>query len=327
MTKSGLSIWLFDLAKDMPARTAFTSLDGDALIIPQSGALELQTEFGHLLVRQNEIAVIPRAVKYRVTLAASHARGYVCELYQSHFQLPDLGIMGTTGLANARDFQVPVAAFEGSLVDGKAESHPANAEWTVILRQNSTLWRYKQDHTPFDVVAWHGTCYPYKYDLARFCVMGNLRFDEHDPSMFVVLTAPSHGDPGSAVADFAIIPPRWNVADKTLAVPYYHRNTMSEFFGAVVHAQEARHPLNQIAKKAWVPFAAGVNPPMKSHGSDKAEMEKMREASTKPTMLGTEGFSVMLLETERPLYLADWAKEAALVNFKAEKETRAKSSL
>ena len=143
---------------------AFSSLDGDALIIPQSGALDIQTELGKLLVRQNEICVIPRGIRYRVTLAPGTeqpCRGYICELFQGHFRLPELGPVGSTGLANVRDFQIPTASFDGNLQGGVAT--PNDEEYTIISRQAGRLWHCTQNHTPFDVAAWHGTFYPYKY--------------------------------------------------------------------------------------------------------------------------------------------------------------------
>jgi homogentisate 1,2-dioxygenase len=172
-----MSIWLFSIDRDMDPRSAFSSLDGDVLIIPQAGALDIQTELGKLLVRQNEIAVIPRGIRYRITLPAGSARGYVAELHEGHYKLPDLGAIGSTGLANVRDFQIPKAFFDGELMDGVATASQ-DGVWTIISRLNGRLWSCTQDHTPFDVAAWHGTNYPYKYDLARFCVLGNVLFDE-----------------------------------------------------------------------------------------------------------------------------------------------------
>lgn len=142
-------------------------MDGDSLIIPQIGALDIQTELGKLLVRQNEIAVIPRGIRYRVTLPAGSAHGFVCEIFQSHFQLPQLGIVGSTGLANVRDFEIPTAFFDGALSSDKATAVANNAEWRLVTRQAARLWACTQESTPFDVAAWHGTFYPFKYDLAK----------------------------------------------------------------------------------------------------------------------------------------------------------------
>jgi len=148
--KRGTAIWIFSVTKNMQPQTVFSSLDGDSLIIVQAGALDVQTELGKLLVRQNEIAVIPRGLRYRVTLASPHVRGYVCELFQGHWDLPELGPIGSTGLANVRDFQIPVACFDGTIDGDVARGN--DAEWTILSRMNGQLWSCSQDHTPFDIV-------------------------------------------------------------------------------------------------------------------------------------------------------------------------------
>jgi len=163
--KSGLAILLYAAGKDM-GKDAFYSADGDFLIVPQHGTLDIQTELGRILLRAGEICVIPRGIRYRVTLPDGPVRGYICELYQGHYQLPELGPIGSNGLANARDFQAPVAAFDEDLSD-----------WRVVCKFNNSLYAAKQHHTPFDVVAWHGTYYPYKYDLGRFNTIGSISFD------------------------------------------------------------------------------------------------------------------------------------------------------
>ena len=308
--KSGVAIWLFSATKDMPEHEAYSSLDGDTLIIPQAGALDIQTELGKLLVRQIEVAVIPRGVRYRVTLPTGMARGYICELYQGHYQLPNLGAVGSTGLANQRDFQIPTAFYDGSLSkDGKV-AVANDAKWTITSRLNSKLWSCTQDHTPFDVAGWHGTNYPYKFDLARFCVLGNVLFDEHDPSLYTVLTAPSNREPGTAVVDFCIIPPRWMASENTFWLPYYHRNTMSEFYGPIINSQDPEFPLSQGPD--FKPFVAGLQGSMASHGQSEEEVQEAREADTsRPRKYLTDGISLVLLETEMPLFLTDWAVKSA----------------
>jgi homogentisate 1,2-dioxygenase len=101
------------------------------------------------------------------------------------FRLPDLGPIGANGLANSRDFLTPVAAYEDR--EGAFE---------VIAKFLGRLWRAEIDHSPLDVVAWHGNYAPYKYDMARFNCINTVSFDHPDPSIFTVLTAPS-GLPGT----------------------------------------------------------------------------------------------------------------------------------
>ena len=106
--KTGLAIYVFAAGKDM-GKEAFYSADGDFLIVAQHGVLDIQTELGRLLVRANEIRVIPRGIRYHVKLPEGPARGYICEIFSGHFQLPELGPIGSNGLANVRDFQIPTA--------------------------------------------------------------------------------------------------------------------------------------------------------------------------------------------------------------------------
>jgi len=206
----------------------FYNADGELLIVMQEGALTLFTEFGRLAVCPGEVAVVPRGVKFRVELHAAAVRGYVCENYGAPFRLPELGPIGSNGLANPRDFLAPIAAFEDR--DGPTE---------VIAKFGGHLWSARFDHSPLDVVAWHGNYYPYKYDLARFNSMNTVSFDHADPSIFTVLTSPSD-TPGVANVDFVIFPPRWSVAEHSFRPPYFHRNVMSEFMGLVRGEYEAK---------------------------------------------------------------------------------------
>jgi homogentisate 1,2-dioxygenase len=220
--KSGIGIFIFAAGKDMDPHSAFYSADGDFLIVPQHGVLDIKTELGNILVRPNEICVIPRGIRYNVRLPEGPARGYILELYQHHFQLPELGPIGSNGLANPTDFQSPVAAFD----------EDTSNKYTLLSKFAGRLFAAEQSHTPFDVVAWRGNYYPYKYDLGRFNTIGTISYDHPDPSIFTVLTAQSDRA-GTAIADFVIFPPRWLVGEDTFRPPYYHRNCMSEFMGMI----------------------------------------------------------------------------------------------
>ena len=177
-SQAGIAIHLYAANRSMDGR-AFFNADGEMLIVPQMGALRIVTEMGVLDVAPNEICVIPRGVKFRVDLVDGQARGYVCENYGAAFRLPDLGPIGSNGLANPRDFLTPVAAFEDS--DEPVE---------LIQKFSGSLWVTRLDHSPFDVVAWHGNLVPVKYDLAHFNTIGSISFDHPDPSIFTVLTSP-----------------------------------------------------------------------------------------------------------------------------------------
>ena len=288
--KSGLAIYVYGAGRSMERQQAFYSGDGDFLIVAQHGTLDIKTELGKLLVRPGEIAVIPRGVRYRVDLLNSAARGYILELYQGHFQLPELGPIGSNGLANARDFQAPVAIFDED-----------ESDWEVIAKFAGQLFSAKQNHTPFDVVAWHGNYYPYKYDLERFNTIGSISYDHPDPSIFTVLTAPSPVA-GTAIADFVIFPPRWLVGENTFRPPWYHRNTMSEFMGLITGDYDAKAG----GKGGFQPGGASLHNVMGAHGPDAQTFEKASNAELVPQKVGT-GSIAFMFESSLMLGVTDWS--------------------
>jgi homogentisate 1,2-dioxygenase len=246
--------------------TALTNSDGELVIVPQLGALRVVTELGRLEVAPGEIAIIPRGVRIRVELGDADARGYVGENYGAPFRLPELGPIGSNGLANPRDFLAPVAAFED-----------LDRPTKLIQKFQGGLWATTLDHSPFDVVAWHGNYAPYKYDLARFNTINTVSFDHPDPSIFTVLTSPSD-TPGVANCDFVIFPPRWMVAERTFRPPWFHRNIMSELMGLVHGAYDAK-------AEGFVPGGASLHNCMNAHGPDRASYDKAVAADLAPHKL------------------------------------------
>src|SRR5689334_18527873 len=226
-SQAGLAVHLYRANRSMRQR-CFYCADGELMFVPQEGELLLFTELGRLSLAPGEIAVVPRGMKFQVALAGGIARGYLCENYGTPFRLPELGPIGSQGLAQKRDFLAPVAAYEDK--NGKCE---------VVCKFLGNLWTTKFRHSPLDVVAWHGKYVPYTFDLARFMVINTVSFDHPDPSIFTVLSSPS-GQPGIANCDFVIFPPRWQVAEHTFRPPWFHRNVMSELMGLVHGAYESK---------------------------------------------------------------------------------------
>jgi len=259
---TGLAIHLYRANRSMGTRI-FCDADGELLIVPQQGALLLVTELGRLSVVPGEIALLPRGMKFRVELQEGHARGYVCENHGRLFRLPELGPLGANGLANARDFLAPKAWFEDS--DRPVE---------LVQKFLGHLWATELDHSPLDVVAWHGNLAPCKYDLARFNAMGSVGFDHPDPSIFTVLTAPGEL-PGVANVDFVLFPPRWQVAEHTFRPPWFHRNVMSEFMGLISGSYDAK-------ADGFLPGGMSLHNCMSAHGPDRASWETASEAALAP---------------------------------------------
>jgi homogentisate 1,2-dioxygenase len=177
-----------------------------------------------------------------------------------------LGPIGSNGLANARDFQAPVAAFE--LDTGAYE---------LIKKYAGRFWTAPMQHSPFNVVAWHGNLAPVKYDTAHFMTISSISFDHPDPSIFTVLTSPSD-TPGTANCDFVIFPPRWLVMEDTFRPPWYHRNTMSEFMGLVYGEYDAK-------PGGFKPGGASLHNQMVPHGPDEQAFDKASGATLQPQKL------------------------------------------
>jgi homogentisate 1,2-dioxygenase len=261
----GVAIHVYAANRSMEDRF-FYNADGELLIVPQQGALSLRTEFGVLDIAPGEIAVVPRGVRFTVDLQADSARGYVCENYGQLLRLPDLGPIGANGLANPRDFLAPVAAYEDR-----------EGQFELLAKFAGKLWSAAIDHSPLDVVAWHGNYTPYKYNLASFNAMNSVSFDHADPSIFTVLTSPS-GIPGTANMDFVIFPPRWMVAEHTFRPPWFHRNVMSEYMGLVYGEYDAK-------AEGFLPGGGSLHNCMSGHGPDATTFEAASNAVLQPQKL------------------------------------------
>ncbi|GAA4749060.1 homogentisate 1,2-dioxygenase [Sphingomonas daechungensis] len=281
----GVAVHLYRAQKSMENRV-FVDADGELLIIPQDGAIEIQTELGRIEAGPGDVALVPRGVKFRVNLIAGEARGYVAENHGLPFRLPDLGPIGANGLANPRDFEVPMAAYEDR--DDKTE---------VIQKYLGSLWTTTLDHSPLDVVGWHGNYVPWRYDLNRFNTIGTVSFDHPDPSIFTVLTSPSNV-PGRANADFVIFPPRWMVAEDTFRPPWFHRNVMSEAMGLIHGAYDAK-------ADGFAPGGLSLHNLMSGHGPDVESWQKASSADLKPHKIeNTLAFMVETCWPYRPTQFA-----------------------
>ena len=287
---SGIGVHVYAANRDMQGRW-FYDADGELLIVPQQGRLHIETELGVLDVAPQEIAVVPRGIRFRVALPDGEARGYVCENFGAFLRLPDLGPIGSNGLANPRDFLTPNAAYED--VEGDFE---------LVAKFQGHLWRAAIGHSPLDVVAWHGNHAPYKYDLRLFNTIGSISYDHPDPSIFLVLTSPSD-TPGVGNLDFAIFPPRWLVAQDTFRPPWFHRNIASEFMGLVHGQYDAK-------AEGFVPGGCSIHNCMTGHGPDAATFDKASSADlSKPDVI-TDTMAFMF-ETRAVIRPTAQALEAA----------------
>ena len=249
----GCGIHFYLASRSMEGRY-FYDADGELLIVPQQGRLDIHTECGRLDVPPGEVVLIPRGLKFSVVLPDGPSRGYVCENYGAHFRLPERGPVGSDGFANDRDFKAPVAAYEDR-----------EGEFEMVCKFAGRLYACAIDHSPLDVVAWVGNSLPFKYNLELFNVIGTVSYDHPDPSIYTVLTSPSDTF-GTANVDFVIFPPRWMVGEDTFRAPWYHRNVMSEFMGLIYGVYDAK-------PEGFVPGGASLHNCMAAHGPDEAAFD------------------------------------------------------
>ena len=275
---TGVTVHQYIATRDM--RRVFWNADGEFLIVPRLGRLAIDTELGRLAVAPGEIAVIPRGIRFRVALPDGTAAGYLCENHGPMLRLPDLGPIGANGLANPRDFLSPTAWYEDrdEAVD-------------LVQKFMGRLWVTQLDHSPLDVVAWHGNLAPYKYDLARFNTLGSVSFDHPDPSIFTVLTSPGDA-PGVANLDFICIASRWMVAEHTFRPPWFHRNVMNECMGLVMGAYDAK-------QGGFEPGGLSLHGMMAAHGPDNASTVRAMAEDLVPRKL--DGTMAIMFETRQVL--------------------------
>ncbi|AOY96500.1 homogentisate 1,2-dioxygenase [Cupriavidus sp. USMAA2-4] len=287
---SGCGIHLYLANRSMQDRF-FYNADGEMLIVPQQGRLLLATEMGRLEVEPQEIAVIPRGVRFRVELPDGEARGYICENYGALFKLPDLGVIGSNGLANPRDFLTPVAWYEDR-----------EGDFELVAKFQGNLWRADIGHSPLDAVAWHGNYAPYKYDLRRFNTIGSISYDHPDPSIFLVLQSPSD-TPGVDTIDFVIFGPRWLAMQDSFRPPWFHRNIASEFMGLIAGVYDAK-------AEGFLPGGASLHNCMSGHGPDAETFERASAADTSAPHKITDTMAFMF-ETPGVIRPTRYAAESA----------------
>jgi homogentisate 1,2-dioxygenase len=288
--RRGYAFHLYAANRSMDAR-AFYSADGDLLIIPERGVITLATELGPLVVAPGHIAIVPRGILFSVLLGSSHARGYVAEAFGRHFRLPERGPIGANGLADPRHFRAPSAWFEERLAP----------DTRIVGKLGGRLHEASQDHSPFDVVAWHGNYAPWVYDLSTFSPVGNARFDHGDPSVHTVVSAPLD-EQGAHTLDLVVFPPRWDATTNTFRPPFFHRNATAEINGII---REEAHP-----GSPFVPGCVFITPLLTAHGVSGRAVERTRtitaEEADRPVRLGETGMWFQLESALSPV-LTPWA--------------------
>jgi homogentisate 1,2-dioxygenase len=299
--RRGYAFHLYSANRSMEHR-AFYSADGDLAILPQHGELAIMTELGPLTVAPGHVAIIPRGITFSVLLTGSHARGYVAEAFGRHFKLPERGPIGANGLADPRHFEAPAAWYEDRLDPG----------FQIVAKLGGVLHEARQDHSPFDVVGWHGNYAPYVYDFENFSPVGNIRWDHGDPSVYTVLSAPLD-EPGSHTLDLVVFPARWDVTTNTFRPPFFHRNPVAEINGIIRESDAS-------PTSPFQPGCVFITPSLTPHGPSGRAVERVRKQSNadadKPIALGGGSLWFQFESALSPV-LTPWAKQHLVPDWSA----------
>jgi homogentisate 1,2-dioxygenase len=220
------------------------------------------------------------------------------EVFGRRFRLPERGPIGSNGLADARHFLAPTASYE---------DRTCSLGFQLVTKVGGALFAATQDHSPFDVVAWHGVHVPFSYDLSLFSPMGSVKFDHPDPSILTVLTAPLD-DHGRAIADFVAFPGRWDVLEHSFRPPFMHRNAASEINGVVTTAKP---------EQGYDPGCTFLTPLLTPHGVTTATYDAVwgmsEEKAEGPRRLPDDSLWIMF-ESALPFRVTRWARETSLVD-------------
>ena len=286
-TQVGMASSIYNFNKSMK-NSVFVNADAEMLFVPYEGNLILFTEMGKIELKPKQIAVLPRGVAVKILCKSKFSKGYLCENYGSKFTLPERGVIGANCLANSRDFKIPVASFED--ID---EKH------NLVIKWCGSFFESELDHSPLDVVAWHGNYSPYLYNLEDYAPVGAVSFDHPDPSIYTVLTAQSE-ILGTGNIDFVIFPERWSVAENTFRPPWYHKNIMSEFMGLICGKYESR-------PEGFLPGGITLHNMMLPHGPDSETYEKATNDKLKPIKISNS--LAFMFETRFPQHVTKFAAE------------------
>ncbi|KAJ3474882.1 hypothetical protein NLG97_g9651 [Lecanicillium saksenae] len=284
--EQGIAVHVYAANVDME-REAFCNNDGEMIILPQQGRLDITTELGSLMVRPGELFLIPSGMRFLVKLPDGPSRGYIHEAFADRHVLPDLGVVGANGMAMDRHFMAPLACF---YVD--------ETPWTIIHKSGGSLHKCTQNHTPFDVVAWHGNHVPFKYDLNDFVNLANASKDQADPTLYTVLTVKAHNDI-TPLSEFLIFTEKWITAEGTFRPPYYHRNMSTEIMGLLLGQYGGS---SHVLAPGGLSYEASYMP----HGETYETWKDATERQLQPVKI-CEGTMAFMFHIRGAVKLTKWA--------------------
>lgn len=183
--------------------------DGDLLLFVHEGAGALFCDYGHLALQAGDYLYLPRGTLWRIAPDAPMAI-LMIEAKNSHFTLPDRGLLGPHALFDP-------AVLEAPAMDAAFRAHQAeDGETRVRIKKRGAISVATFPYNPLDALGWHGDLAPVRLNVRDFRPVVSHRY-HLPPSVhttflsdrFVVCTfcpRPFETDPGA------------------IKVPFFHNN-------------------------------------------------------------------------------------------------------
>lgn len=183
--------------------------DGDTLLFIHEGSGHIHTDWGHLEIEPGDYVYLPRGAMFRLD-SPSGFRILTIEATNTHFTLPDRGLLGPHGFFDPAMLQTP------KIDDAFLAQQKFGGECSVRIKKRGQVSTVTYPYNPLDAVGWHGDLAPVKINVRDLRPVVSHRY-HLPPSVhttflsdrFVVCTfcpRPFETDPGA------------------LKVPFFHNN-------------------------------------------------------------------------------------------------------
>jgi len=154
-----VTVSLFRLQREAESQDGFSNGDGDDLYFFYEGEGTLESPFGDLPFRRNDYLLVPRGTVTRLRIS-SPLEGILFELrgglhLPKEFRNP-VGQLRMDAPYTHRDFVRP--AFKG----------PRPGPQRILVKKDDAFLERFPVASPFDVVGWDGTVWPFAFDIRKY---------------------------------------------------------------------------------------------------------------------------------------------------------------
>lgn len=207
LLNAAVEIRFWKLSQPMPALAR--NADGDQLLFVHQGAGQLFCDYGRLAFEAGDYLYLPRGTMWRLEPAEPTAI-LMIEATNSHFGLPDRGMLGPHALFDPAMLQTPEldAAFEAQAAQP--------GEVAVEIKKRGQVSVVTYPYNPLDAVGWHGDLAPVRLNVRDLRPVASHRY-HLPPSVHTTFVSDRF-----VVCTFA--PRPFETDPGALKVPFFHNN-------------------------------------------------------------------------------------------------------